>query len=496
MPVADGYQHDIFLSYAHVDDAAVPGSRNETGWVSTFYDVLNYEVRQRLGRADAHTPWKDDDLRYDQSLTRQLLETVRNSAILLVMLSPGYVRSDWCRRERTALLEGVRARGDAPVLVVEKEPVDGSVLPEEFRDRKRFPFWTGTPDVPRTLGHPRPNPDNPNHAPFYDKIADLSREIAKVLTELAPPPARSGLCDLPVKPIGKTVFLAQVTDDLEADRDSVRAFLDQRGIRALPPSGVYYPQEPKAFREAAEKDLQEADVFVQLLSGARGIRPPDLAQGYAKFQWELASSRPGKSIPILQWCSPLLDICKVTDPDLRALMQSATVRAESLVDFQRAILAAIETPTAPSPTPTTNILVFVNVDSTDRELAEKVKDILGRCGAEVSLPALGEDSASNREDLANNLRSCDGLIVVYGQTTHLWVRRQLLEFRKQRAFRAPDHPILALNIFEGPPPGEKLPIGMTLKDLVVQDCRDPNVLEAAVRSFLDRVQARMRPKAA
>ena len=91
MTVVDGYTYDTFLSYAHVDDRPVPDAEDDKGWVTIFYENLQIEVQNRLGRTDVEL-WKDDELSYHKSLTRQLFDTVRSSAILIVMLSPGYIR--------------------------------------------------------------------------------------------------------------------------------------------------------------------------------------------------------------------------------------------------------------------------------------------------------------------------------------------------------------------------------------------------------------------
>lgn len=515
MAFAYGCAYDTFLSYAHIDDLPVPGSSVSSGWVSAFHETLENEVQQRLGRRDV-TLWKDDDLRYDQSLSQQLTENVRASAILVVMLSPGYLSSDWCRRERNAFLEAIRARGDAPVIVIAKEPVPDEALPAELRDRKRFPFYGGSNNI--TFGHPLPNPDNPTHAPFYVKILELSRAIADVLTKMStasPAPAKpeQGLPDHPPQPllnspptagssplIGKRVFLAEATDDLEEERDGVRAYLDQHGIEVLPAAGVYYPPEATAFREAVAKDLGASEVFVQLLSASRGKRPKDVPQGYPNLQWELATNNSVGSVPVLQWCNPSLDVSAIKDEHLGALLRSPTVRAESLVDFERAILSALTVPKAKSMAPSPS-LICVNVDNSDRHLAEQIQAILMRLKTEFILIRFGSSSPDNRELLERGLRECDGLIVVYGEAKDSWVARQLLECRKSRAFRT--QPFAALGIFQGPPPeapGPKPPVDVYLDGLENYDCRsaanDATAIEREVRVFLDRLKARMQPKAA
>ena len=408
-------------------------------------------------------------------------------------------------------MQAVRSRGYAPVFVVAKEWIEDAAVPVELRDYKRFPFFSGNENDWATFGHPRPNPDDPRHAPFYDNIVKLSRAIAGVLAKLSTSPPLAGLSNHTVPPIirptsndrpkltRKRVFLAETTDDLEGDRDKVRAFLDQLEIEVLPALGVYYPSEGKAFREAVEQDLRAADVFVQLLGGIPGRRPLDVPQGYPRLQWELAGLTE-KCLPVLQWCSPSLDICAVKDEHLATLLRSATVRQESLVDFQRAIVAALETskngPPAHGPS-----LVCVNVDDSDRHLAEQIQDILKGEKTEFISIWFGGSAPDNRELMENGLRECDGVIVVYGQAKDSWVDRQLLECRKSRAFR--DRPFAALGIFQGPPPdrpGPKPPINVYLDGLENYDCRgtpsDPGVIEREVRAFLDRLRAKIRPKAA
>jgi hypothetical protein len=39
-----GYEHDIFVSYAHVDDLTFPGV--EAGWVATLISALKVKLSQ------------------------------------------------------------------------------------------------------------------------------------------------------------------------------------------------------------------------------------------------------------------------------------------------------------------------------------------------------------------------------------------------------------------------------------------------------------------
>lgn len=83
------HKHDVFVSYAHVDDQPLPGA--EDGWVTTLVKGLKTRLAQRLGRSDAYSPWIDHELSGHVRITPQTLDTLRETAMLLVILSPGYV---------------------------------------------------------------------------------------------------------------------------------------------------------------------------------------------------------------------------------------------------------------------------------------------------------------------------------------------------------------------------------------------------------------------
>jgi len=50
MAFVDGYEHDIFVSYAHVDDEAPPGV--DHGWVRTFVAGFKGYLAKEIGRRE------------------------------------------------------------------------------------------------------------------------------------------------------------------------------------------------------------------------------------------------------------------------------------------------------------------------------------------------------------------------------------------------------------------------------------------------------------
>ncbi len=463
-----GYKHDIFVSYAHVDDLPLG---TEIGWVTNLVGCLKTRLAQMLGRSDAYSLWMDnEELRKHKKTTPQIIEALRETATIIIVLSPGYLASDWCKREKENFLEFVKERGGSRVFIIEREKVDNH--PGEFNDLGVFRFWGVRKDgKTRILGSPTPAGDQE----FYDRIDDLAAELKEELYSL-----KKGASVTSPEPVSQTeqptVFLAQTTDDLEIERNKVKRYLNQAGVSVLP--ATWYPQEPGAFRDAVQRDLSKCAVFVQLLSGVAGRKPPDLPQGYTKLQLEIAQAA---GIPVLQWRRPTLELADIDDEDHRALLESNTVRAEKVEDFKREIVKRVFEKPEPLPDEHLNAFVFVDMETPDRPLAEAVCKVLDEYGVDYSLPTQNDDPAEYRHDLEHNLSLCDGLIVVYGTSTKSWVRRQLLECRKIMAMRKT--PLNAFALYEGPPE-KKEPLDLKIHNMKILNCRK-GVNEVEFKSFIN-----------
>ncbi len=95
MSYVPGFRYDLFFSYASDDNAEQ--------WVEKFQARLTGELTRLLGR-----PFSDRTIYFDklrlgvgQAYPLELDEAARDSAMLVPLISPSYVSSDWCSRERT-----------------------------------------------------------------------------------------------------------------------------------------------------------------------------------------------------------------------------------------------------------------------------------------------------------------------------------------------------------------------------------------------------------
>lgn len=280
------------------------------------------------------------------------------------------------------------------------------------------------------------------------------------------------------RPAGKPVFVAMVTDDLEEREAELRSYLNQAGLEVLPSPQPRYPTTNLAEYEAAVlRDLEGCCLFAQILSALPG-RELAFAPGkrLPALQHELAL-RAGT--PVLQWRERDQGL-DVKDPEHRALLEGA--RACGIEEFKRTVVERAHPPSPPPSAPRA-VAVFVNADARDRGLAREISMALADFGVDCyQLPENGSP-ADMRVALEANLRGCDGLILVYGKTEFYWVQEQLRMARKIASIR--DRPLLTMAVFVGPPP-DKPEIPMTIKNVVMLDCRkglDPEKL----RQFVDHL---------
>src|SRR5690349_14867920 len=92
------YAHDIFISYAHVDNTEFAGQTN--GWIEQFYANLKLLLAKRLGRMDLVDIWWDSKKLYGSIMFNDSIqEGIKHSAIMICLLSPGYLASEYCKKE-------------------------------------------------------------------------------------------------------------------------------------------------------------------------------------------------------------------------------------------------------------------------------------------------------------------------------------------------------------------------------------------------------------
>ena len=459
---------DIFISYAWVNDEKPPGV--DRGWVTTLVMFLKDLLAEKLGRRESFWLWWDHQLPRNRPLTPELEAKVRETSILLIVLSRGYLSSDWCKKERELFLEEARRRVDSGsrVFIVHYNSVAQDECPEEFRDLMGYSFCTSdevTEEESLPLGYPYPTPqDKEYYARAKTSARDLAKELRrmrgepdlrpKFLAPVATAPTTGALGLLAavagvVKPqaapaeIRPAVYLAEVPDALDGLREEVKSYLEAEGLRVLPEL-EYCRNEA-----AVNKSLDEAELFVQLLSDAPGKRLPNSRWSCVGLQNACARKH---KIPVLQWRDRKTDPTAVADLEYRKLLEDPSVVVEDLLDFKRHIVRRVQEillPPPPPRPPNVEQVVFIEVKGTEHDMktSQQVSDILLSEGLWSISSLIGADPALADQFLEEALVECAGLLLITGSDP-LWLAREVLKIRKLHA----RYNRLKLGLCDGPPP--------------------------------------------
>jgi hypothetical protein len=365
--------------------------------------------------------------------------------VFLPIISPSYVARRWPNDELAAF--SAKAAERNRIFAIELLPV-GDELPLPLRGLRRKAFWWKDE---KQGSAPRKFTPEYRSGEYTDYLGDVAYDIAKQLRAMHPQADTQARNASSVA--GKTVLLAEVTDDLRRVHRQVREYLEQFGVNVRPQQD--YPDAPLEFIEAFNADLAAADAFVQLLSEVRSAKWPTFAHGanegsesQGQFQYDSAKR---KGIPVLQWRHPMVDVTTVTHWDQR-LLSGPDVLVMGLQEFMKKIKKALEQPTPQAATTPVarGRLVFINADSSDRELTQKLLDVFENDPQLMVQTSLFKGTPDKiLKDLEDNLKACAALLVVYGNSEPDWVRAQLRLYQKLEGLRTEAPRLKAILL--GPP---------------------------------------------
>jgi hypothetical protein len=486
MAYVPGYQWDVFVSYARYDDKPmIPGER---GWVSTFVNALKVGVRNYLGE-DIRLFFDLSEAQPGMNQLEDLKRAAAASATMVAIASPTYCRREWTMAELETFN---RACPDLHrLLVVERLPLGGDdSWPDLLGQKIRMPFWE---EMPNTAAKA---PLSPASGAYLRLLMDFAHRLQEQLRRLRAPspgprppipgkrPARPEPPPGP-QPARRTILLAQATDDVADEVESLRRWLAQYpDMLAVLPEGAY-PQGGEAFREAFEQDLASADMFVQLLGARAGRAPPDLPEGYTRFQLERARAA-GKTV--LQWRHPDLDLAAIADEGYRALVGDAGVTPCGLEEFKRQIRDRAGE-SDPEPLVCDKSRVFISADRANLITAEAIAVEFSANQYQPALPKFDGSTRENRNYLYRMMSECGVVLVVNGVRPPIWFDNQKKLFDVLRPARASEPEGLAVCSV---PPADELGADLIGGDFVHIDCSDGYDPDR-VRNYIASLRQRRQP---
>jgi TIR domain len=419
----------IFISYAHLD--------NQDGWVNTLHEKLAPQIEFYLGgKAEI---WRDKKLKGNDDFSEEILEQVKQVSLLISVLSPRYIKSDWCRKEAEEFCRAAQQAGGIEVkhkfrfFKIYQLPLDSlHDLPEVFSRGLGYPFYKS---LDNTIIRLEPGKyGNEIDIAFNIGVAGLAQQIAETI----------GILDTAgeERPRGPSVYLGATGWDRESDRKLLQAELSNKDCLVFPREDLS-PHEEQCEAEIA-KMLGESKLVIQIVGNLPGMVPVGPSQKSVDIlQNELAIKQfRERGIRRVVWLPPGTQSANPQHQEfLTALTRNDAVQLGADVvngdieTFKSAVLAALEkikaqeAATAAS-IPTRGNMVYIICDQHDAKATIDLWKLLEGRGFEPRLPLFKGDAGKIRSQNDQLLKDCSATLIYYGAGDCAWYENQLAEIRK------------------------------------------------------------------
>jgi hypothetical protein len=488
------FGRDIFISYSHLD----------MEWVDALQERLDKRLRELLG--EPPEIWRDLKLRGNDDFAHVLVLKLSQTAFLVTVVSPGYVKSDWCVEEleefcrNAAKNGGIRVNNKSRIFKVIKSPIEDfdcpKILQELLQECLDYAFYEWEKMSGRLFEY-RHDLGVERCVKFWEKIEDLAIDIrAFVRWQQANSRAKS-------------VYLAETTPDLSEARDGIKRELLLNDFHVFPDE--YLPFEGPIFEEKVRGYLKQSVLSIHLVgsdyAAATGAEKNknqpvvdaqhQLAAERVRRQHELAMAHCDEAPEYarLIWMPEKLEACGESYGAFITKMRNDPAvydRAEvfcggKLEDFKTAVQKRLSYRHQEDTKDDVGKRIYLNCDRQDVDLAAPLRDHLTGQGYKVILPF--KDTSEVRSDHTENVRRCDSLLIFYGRAEST-VSGKLEELPKIEKVHRDGKPLLATGVYVGGPETEHKRTFKAAETLVMKNFGEFS--PESVRPFLEAVERQAR----
>ena len=443
------FDKDIFISYAHIDDESLIADKK--GWISEFHRALEIRLGQLMGTKPVI--WRDPALHGNHIFDKEIVDQFSKVAIMISILTPRYVKSEWCMKEANEFKEvceqnmGFVVKNKARVFKVIKTPVSQDLHPDSIKNILGYEFYGTDPHTNRVkefspvFSHTEKG--------YWEKLDDLANDICVFLEELKTVNSTNTSANTTKKQTSddiKSIFLAESSYDNKDLRDSIKRELQDHGYKILP-YGQLSLVAP-VLKEDVSQFMKESQLSIHLVGNNYGIIPEGSEKSIVEIQNEI-----GASVSISDNLPRLIWVPEDTDPGderqklfLQKLLTGskeaipgADIIKGSIEDFKSIMhdkLNAMKETEEAAPEDvveeevSSRKMVYLICDMQDLNIITPFEDFLFNNGVEVVLPIFEGDETAIREDHIENLKNCTAVIIFYGNGNELWLRTKMRDFMK------------------------------------------------------------------
>jgi len=460
-------KNHVFISYAHIDN--LPLSLEQQGWISRFHQTFSVFLSQRMG-CSAQI-WRDQKLQGNDVFSDEIVNQFRETALFISIISPRYVRSEWCKKEISEFCNFARDDGGllidnkSRVFKVVKTPVDREngeedVLPAVVRDSLGYEFYVQDDQGPIDLD---PEFGENFKQDYLRKVCILANNASQLLQRFqassSPEDPKPAEPTIPSAKARKTmVFLASCSYDQRDQRELIEADLRSHGYHVLPEERLPGDDED-THRQALAPLLEQAQLSIHLIGSNYGAVPDgpshrsvveiqngiaaerSRAAGLKRLIWlpeGLSSDQPDQKRflgALLNEPQPQFgaDLLRGSVEEFRTILHTTL---DAMENPKPATLSEDAEPRDTNEPPASGApMIYLICVREDRKETMPLRKWFKSQGWVVSLPAFEGDAAALRETHEGLLRDCLGAMVFYGAGDEAWHRSVGLDLRRAPVYR-------------------------------------------------------------
>ncbi len=438
-------KHDVFISYAHLD--------NQSEWVSEFDRVFKTFLSTWLGRPA--NIWRDKSMGTGDYIWETIEDHLLKSRIMIPIISPSYLNSDWCSRELKTFIEQNRddAGSKSAVFNIRRVPVEKENIPAGIRDvlenvlYREF-FKREESGKVRIIA---PDRGDELRKTFLNHLEDLAQDVYQTLQEPCIDQTQeeeTGAKHDARQPFrGKYVFLSEPSPDLISEYLEIKRDFLNRGASLLPESIL--ESKPKTIEEFEAKTIEQikqCELVVHFVGSEDDQYSSTEDRSVVQTQIGIAAKLQEK-----HGFTRLVLLPKNVQPNterhrefVSRLKETTSKNADLLrttldlkTQMEHVLLRESETPEnaqvivqTKSGTQGKTASIYLMFESEDKSLAENIAKKLFEKGCEVWTTVSREESAA--EDLIEEhkwyLSNCDAVLVCWDKAKMFRARKLMSEF--------------------------------------------------------------------
>ena len=497
------FENHLFISYAHIDNAQT--EENDPGWVDRFHKSLQAFLNISIG--EKAKIWRDRKLAGGDVFSEEIVSQIRNAALLVSILSPRYLNSEWCLKEVEEFCKVAEAQGG---LVIDNKmrvhrvmlmPLTAEVyekLPEKLKIQLGYEFYKETEGGRFERLDPRFGKDF--EGAFNRNVNTLADELAKIIKKLKEeenpvaepiPAAAAG----PSKPV---IYLSECSWDRGDDREKIRGELRATGYTVLPDQGTRLPDMEVEYAAEVDRLLNRCRLSIHIVgaNGGKILNGPGRKDA-VQLQNEIAARKSQEGcLSRLIWLPATSSAQPEQQNFIDALRSKAELQRggdliednlEGLKNALRITLKKLEElpPKETEATAPGGRTIYVLCVPADRPATVPLRKFLKAHGWEVQLPLFEGDAATVRQGHQELLTSCAAVLVFYGAGDEAWKRTTETDLQKIKSLRR-GKPLNIFTYLAPPMTGHKQDcIDMGEENLIVGS---ETFVEATVQPLIEAVK--------